>query len=159
VASAPALTSFWAKWLCFFVFAYAHIDSTCWPLANPNWGQCQEKYTHGYCLRPFDLLIILPHSPLDTTNFLMSSTTTIASPETSHQVAQGQDTHSHQSLDSLASNPLRRTWRGDKEGSVELKVIPQFQDKYAEREWVKVSVFCGLCAATNTKQGASCSSV
>ncbi|TFL02986.1 class II aldolase/adducin N-terminal [Pterulicium gracile] len=38
---------------------------------------------------------------------------------------------------SLSKNPLRRTWRGNVEGTVELAVIPKFQDRYAEREWVK----------------------
>lgn len=45
--------------------------------------------------------------------------------------------HSHQSLDGLADNPLRRTWRGDKEGKIQLEPVPTFHDKYAEREWVK----------------------
>jgi ribulose-5-phosphate 4-epimerase/fuculose-1-phosphate aldolase len=56
--------------------------------------------------------------------------------KSSNSTHQSSNSH-HPSADGLAENPLRRTWRGDKEGKIELAVIPKFQDKYAEREWVK----------------------
>ena len=44
-----------------------------------------------------------------------------------------------QNVDDLAKNPLERTWRSNKEGTVRLQSVPNFKgDKYAEREWVKV---------------------
>ncbi len=63
---------------------------------------------------------------------------------------------SHQSIDNLAENPLRRTWRGNKEGmhcirylsahltylsddvgTIELESVPKFESPYEEREWIK----------------------
>ncbi|KAJ3888664.1 class II aldolase/adducin N-terminal [Lentinula edodes] len=41
----------------------------------------------------------------------------------------------HQSLDGLAENPLRRTWRAT--GTIELSSVPKFDDPYQEREWIK----------------------
>ena len=36
-------------------------------------------------------------------------------------------------------NPLERTWRGNKKGTVRYQGYPDFKnDKYAERQWVKV---------------------
>lgn len=47
---------------------------------------------------------------------------------------------SHQSLEGLSDDPLDRTWRGNKEGTIKLLAkCPKFTDVYAEREWVKVS--------------------
>ncbi|KAE9390640.1 arad-like aldolase/epimerase [Gymnopus androsaceus JB14] len=43
----------------------------------------------------------------------------------------------HQSLEGLDENPLRRTWRGNKQGTIELSTVPQFDNPYEEREWVK----------------------
>ncbi|KAJ4466039.1 class II aldolase/adducin N-terminal [Lentinula lateritia] len=43
----------------------------------------------------------------------------------------------HQSLDGLAENPLRRTWRGNEQGTIELSSVPKFDDPYQEREWIK----------------------
>ncbi|KAJ3757509.1 class II aldolase/adducin N-terminal [Lentinula raphanica] len=43
----------------------------------------------------------------------------------------------HQTLDGLAENPLRRTWRGDKQGKIELGTVPKFDNPYEEREWIK----------------------
>ncbi|KAK0203781.1 arad-like aldolase/epimerase [Desarmillaria ectypa] len=43
----------------------------------------------------------------------------------------------HQSLDGLADNPLRRTWRGNKQGTIELGTVPTFDNPYEEREWIK----------------------
>ena len=46
-----------------------------------------------------------------------------------------------QNVDDLAKNPLERTWRSNKEGTVRLQSVPDFKgDKYAEREWVKVCI-------------------
>ncbi|KAK0459010.1 arad-like aldolase/epimerase [Desarmillaria tabescens] len=42
-----------------------------------------------------------------------------------------------QSLDGLADNPLRRTWRGNKQGTIELGTVPTFDNPYEEREWIK----------------------
>jgi hypothetical protein len=36
--------------------------------------------------------------------------------------------------------PLDRTWRGDKAGKVVTTGIPKFESKYAEREWIKVTI-------------------
>jgi hypothetical protein len=41
--------------------------------------------------------------------------------------------------DQLDSNIFHRVWRGDKEGKVTLKGVPKFENKYEEREWIKVS--------------------
>lgn len=49
----------------------------------------------------------------------------------------------HQSLDKLEENPLRRTWRGNAEGTIDLGTIPKFDNPYDEREWIKVRI--GLC--------------
>jgi hypothetical protein len=38
----------------------------------------------------------------------------------------------------LADDPLRRIWRGDKEGKVSLTGCPKFDNLYEEREWTKV---------------------
>ncbi|KAK0435194.1 arad-like aldolase/epimerase [Armillaria borealis] len=43
----------------------------------------------------------------------------------------------HQSLEGLADNPLRRTWRGNKQGTIELGAVPTFDNPYEEREWIK----------------------
>ncbi|GAA5830590.1 hypothetical protein JCM11251_002524 [Rhodosporidiobolus azoricus] len=43
-----------------------------------------------------------------------------------------------QSTNGLDSDPLARTWRGDKAGKVKLEVLPDFKgDMYAKRQWVK----------------------
>lgn len=50
--------------------------------------------------------------------------------------------NSKQNVDELAKNPLERTWRSNKEGTVRLQSIPDFKgDKYAEREWAKVRLY------------------
>lgn len=57
-------------------------------------------------------------------------------------VAESANTTTTQNVDSLAKNPLERTWRGNKEGTVKLQFVPDFGgDKYAERQWVKVRIF------------------
>jgi hypothetical protein len=38
-------------------------------------------------------------------------------------------------------HPFNKIWRGNKQGTIRLDGIPKFDDPYAEREWVKVSVF------------------
>lgn len=43
-----------------------------------------------------------------------------------------------QDLSSLSKNPLQRTYRGNKEGTIHMEGIPQFDDPYQKREWVKV---------------------
>ncbi|GAA6041684.1 hypothetical protein JCM8097_003083 [Rhodosporidiobolus ruineniae] len=43
-----------------------------------------------------------------------------------------------QSTEGLDENPLSRTWRGNKEGTLRLNTIPDFKgDLYAKRQWVK----------------------
>ncbi|KAG6914766.1 hypothetical protein DXG01_015457 [Tephrocybe rancida] len=37
-----------------------------------------------------------------------------------------------------AKHSFNRMWRGSKDGSVQLKPMPKFDDPYAEREWIKV---------------------
>jgi hypothetical protein len=39
-----------------------------------------------------------------------------------------------------SDHPFNKIWRGNKQGTVRLDGIPKFDDPYAEREWVKVSV-------------------
>ena len=47
-----------------------------------------------------------------------------------------------QNVNELAKNPLERTWRSNKAGTVRLQTIPDFKgDKYAEREWAKVITY------------------
>lgn len=46
----------------------------------------------------------------------------------------------HQSLDNLEDNPLRRTWRGNVEGTIDLGSVPKFDNPYDEREWIKVRI-------------------
>lgn len=48
------------------------------------------------------------------------------------------DSKFHQSLNGLDENPLRRAWRGNKEGTIELASVPKFDSPYDEREWIKV---------------------
>ncbi|KAK4704378.1 hypothetical protein P7C70_g1836, partial [Phenoliferia sp. Uapishka_3] len=44
----------------------------------------------------------------------------------------------HQTTESLAKNPLERTWRGNKEGTLRLKSVPDFgEDLLAKRQWIK----------------------
>ena len=48
----------------------------------------------------------------------------------------------HQSIEQLdpQKTPLERTWRGNKAGTIRYQGYPDFKgDKYAERQWVKVS--------------------
>ncbi|KAI4526301.1 arad-like aldolase/epimerase [Schizophyllum commune Tattone D] len=47
------------------------------------------------------------------------------------------DSKFHQSLNGLDENPLRRAWRGNKEGTIELASVPKFESPYDEREWIK----------------------
>ncbi|GAA5971378.1 hypothetical protein JCM11641_008329 [Rhodosporidiobolus odoratus] len=43
-----------------------------------------------------------------------------------------------QSVDGLSSDPLARTWRGNKEGTIQLHTVPDFGgDLSAKRQWVK----------------------
>lgn len=38
----------------------------------------------------------------------------------------------------LPNSPFERVWRGNKQGTLRLPTIPDFQgDKYAERQWIK----------------------
>lgn len=45
-----------------------------------------------------------------------------------------------QSVAGLSENPLQRTYRGNKEGTIHLEGIPKISDPYEKREWVKVSL-------------------
>ncbi|GAA5830632.1 hypothetical protein JCM11251_002540 [Rhodosporidiobolus azoricus] len=43
-----------------------------------------------------------------------------------------------QSLNELSSNPIDRVWRGNKEGTINLPLVPDFKgDLYAKRQWLK----------------------
>ncbi|KAF9065765.1 class II aldolase/adducin N-terminal [Rhodocollybia butyracea] len=46
-------------------------------------------------------------------------------------------------LEVLDKDPLRRVWRGNKEGTIDLQAIPQFENPYEEREYIK----CHMAAA------------
>ncbi len=49
----------------------------------------------------------------------------------------------HQSTDKLSKNPLHRTWRGDKEGTLKIEAYPEFHNATDEegllkkRQWIK----------------------
>lgn len=46
----------------------------------------------------------------------------------------------HQSAAKLQKNPLERTWRGNKAGTLRLQSVPDFgEDLLAKRQWIKVS--------------------
>jgi hypothetical protein len=47
------------------------------------------------------------------------------------------NTHRHD----LSENLLHRVWRGSKDGTVTLAGVPTFENKYDEREWIKVVLF------------------
>jgi hypothetical protein len=55
------------------------------------------------------------------------------------KAAQQKQFHQTQSVAGLdpTKNPLERTWRGNASGTVKYPGYPKFQDKYAEREYVK----------------------
>ena len=76
----------------------------------------------------------------------MSATTThtihLTATKPSQRPAASSDSEFKQNVDDLVKNPLERTWRSNKEGTVRLQSVPDFKgDKYAEREWVKVSCY------------------
>lgn len=67
-----------------------------------------------------------------------------------------QQFHQTQSISSLdaSKNPLQRTWRGNRAGTVRYEGYPDFgEDKYAHRQYIKVSqaiqkvsqYVCNLC--------------
>ncbi|THH12504.1 hypothetical protein EW146_g7629 [Bondarzewia mesenterica] len=60
-----------------------------------------------------------------------------------HSVAKPNVQNGRQTLNGLDDNPLCRTWRGDKEGKVRLAVVPEFEDPYEEREWIKLHFVTG----------------
>lgn len=49
----------------------------------------------------------------------------------------------HQSVSDLSKNPLERTWRGDKEGTLKIDAYPSFMNAtdeaglLAKRQWVR----------------------
>ncbi|GAA5997118.1 uncharacterized protein JCM10292_006221 [Rhodotorula paludigena] len=45
-----------------------------------------------------------------------------------------------QDLSKLAANPLSRTYRGNKAGTIHMEGIPEFADPLEKREWVKVQL-------------------
>ncbi|KAJ3999541.1 class II aldolase/adducin N-terminal [Lentinula boryana] len=49
-----------------------------------------------------------------------------------------------QRLEALDNDPLRRAWRGNKEGTIELKTVPSFNSPYEEREWIKAHMAAAL---------------
>lgn len=54
-----------------------------------------------------------------------------------------------QSVAGLSENPLQRTYRGNKEGTIHLEGIPKISDPYEKREWVKVSLGRYLAIASS----------
>ncbi|KAL1749262.1 class II aldolase/adducin N-terminal [Schizophyllum fasciatum] len=60
-----------------------------------------------------------------------ATSTTSASTETT-------TTYSGQNVKNLKKEPVDRTWRGNKQGTITMdQRIPRFEDPYEEREWVK----------------------
>ena len=53
----------------------------------------------------------------------------------SANVSNGTHTNTHST--NLSKNPLERVWRGDKEGKVRMVGVPNFDNPYEEREWIK----------------------
>ncbi|KAJ3800405.1 class II aldolase/adducin N-terminal [Lentinula aff. detonsa] len=49
-----------------------------------------------------------------------------------------------QRLEALDNDPLRRAWRGNKEGTIELKTVPSFDSPYKEREWIRTHMAAAL---------------
>ena len=41
------------------------------------------------------------------------------------------------------TKPFDRIWRGDKSGTITYYGRPHFEDKYAERQWIKGHLVCG----------------
>lgn len=72
----------------------------------------------------------------------MAPTATFTSePTPAHPVSKPANTNGfHQSVDKLEENPLRRTWRGNAEGTIDLGTVPKFENPYDEREWIKVHI-------------------
>ncbi|ORY21037.1 class II aldolase/adducin N-terminal [Naematelia encephala] len=73
----------------------------------------------------------------------MSSTTVLAAASTSTTNRPSTDAVFHQSTDKLSKNPLERTWRGNKEGTLKIEAYPAFHDATDEegllkkRQWIK----------------------
>ncbi|KAJ3736449.1 class II aldolase/adducin N-terminal [Lentinula guzmanii] len=49
-----------------------------------------------------------------------------------------------QRLEALDNDPLRRAWRGNKEGTIELKTVPSFDSPFEEREWIRAHMAAAL---------------
>ncbi|KAJ3764143.1 class II aldolase/adducin N-terminal [Lentinula raphanica] len=50
-----------------------------------------------------------------------------------------------QGLENLDKDPMRRAWRGNKEGELyRLKVLPSFENPYEERDWIKAHMAAAL---------------
>ncbi|GAA5820314.1 hypothetical protein JCM3770_004043 [Rhodotorula araucariae] len=49
-----------------------------------------------------------------------------------------------QNLSNLPENPLERTYRGNKQGTIHMEGIPQFDNPYQKREWVKEQLAIGF---------------
>jgi len=49
-----------------------------------------------------------------------------------------------QRLQVLDKDPLRRAWRGNKQGTIELQSVPVFNSPYEEREWIKAHMAAAL---------------
>ncbi|GAA5937916.1 hypothetical protein JCM3775_002395 [Rhodotorula graminis] len=52
--------------------------------------------------------------------------------------------HLKQDLSNLAKSPLQRTYIGNKEGTIHMEGVPQFDDPYKKREWVKEQLAIGF---------------
>ncbi|KIK65295.1 hypothetical protein GYMLUDRAFT_219168 [Collybiopsis luxurians FD-317 M1] len=44
----------------------------------------------------------------------------------------------------LDKDPLRRVWRGNKEGTIQFEDVPKFSSPYEEREWIKAHMAAAL---------------
>lgn len=69
------------------------------------------------------------------TDSAQASTSTLKLTNPTAKISNG--THSNTHATNLASNPLNRVWRGDREGKIGFDGVPKFDNPYEEREWVK----------------------
>ena len=81
-----------------------------------------------------------------------ASTSTIIKPIIENQTSGGNPTEEvfHQSTDKLSKNPLERTWRGNREGTLKIDAYPDFVDATDEdgllkkRRWIKEHLACAF---------------
>lgn len=88
------------------------------------------------------LLDIAPLTSLEQLSNIMAPIAIDAQTSSSpSQALKSTHTATKQSLDNLVDDPLARTYRSNREGTIKLSTrYPDFgDDKYAKRQWIKVS--------------------